>query len=311
MYKITVVVGTYKKPKSLGKTIKSLLLQSYTNFHIIIIDDNHPDELDIVRDTYQIVKQFPGERIRYIKNNFNIGVPFVFKKWIDLVKTKYFLILGDGDCLHPNALDLLVDFLEKHPQSSMVHGLEITGNGNKRQPLFDHTQEVDSKIYLTSHLLLNGRFGWSQAEALYRTEFFKIKNIPVVHDHYWDFYFHCKYLLFSDKIGYLNEYIAVREYHGHGLMEKKLISNSFLIATERTFQSLKFLKEHETYMLLKDYSVARFKLKIASRLFKQGILNKNINQSMFCIGKALGVYVETGFSLLIFIITYPIKFIKY
>ncbi len=134
-----------------------------------------------------------------------------------------------------------------------------------------------------------------------------MKDIPIIHDHYWDYYFHCSYLLFSTYIGYLNVLVASREKESNDNYENNLRENRFLIETERINNGLKFIIDHEVYMLLRGYPTMKYKISIANRLLKQGIRNLDIDQSLYCFGRAFGVYANVFVSSIIYVITLPIK----
>ena len=53
--------------KTIRDTYKSILNQSYTNFEIVIQDNDSKDEIE------KIVRSFKDPRIAYYKNSVNIG----------------------------------------------------------------------------------------------------------------------------------------------------------------------------------------------------------------------------------------------
>src|SRR3989338_6606764 len=65
--KISVVIPTYNMGKTIRETLKSVLNQTYQNFEIIVKDNNSQD------DTYEVIKSLSDSRIKYFKNNTNIG----------------------------------------------------------------------------------------------------------------------------------------------------------------------------------------------------------------------------------------------
>ena len=198
MSRLTILLGTFKKPDHIGMTIKSILSQSFKDFELIIFDDNHAEDQIVIDKTFAVIESFNDKRIKYIKNEGNIGVPHVFRKWVLHANLEYFMIFCDGDVLLPGALHKMVNYLDKNPGSSMVHGLQTDGQGVKQSPLSKSTRSFNSSIYLKSHLVGNGSklYGWSQLTAMFRTELWKAWDIPVVHDHFWDFYFHMDLLIY-------------------------------------------------------------------------------------------------------------------
>lgn len=65
---ISVIIPTYNRGSVIGRTIDSVLNQTYTNIEIIIVDDGSTD------NTEKIVNSYKDNRIDYIKTN-NWGGP--------------------------------------------------------------------------------------------------------------------------------------------------------------------------------------------------------------------------------------------
>ena len=284
---VTILIGTFKRPNLIYDSIESFLNQTYKDLIIIIFDDNHPDDEETVNKTKSEIDKFNDPRIKYIKNDTNIGVPFVYKKWISHVETKYFMMIGDGDRLLPNAIEKWVNFLENHPRSSMVHSQETNGSGTKDPQIFNESGEKDPIKYLEYHMIRgNTTYSWSQASALFRTEFWIVKNIPFSHDHYWDYYFHCAYILFSEKIGHINEHLSIREKSDIPYSEY-VEKNFFKARVERIAQGLKFLDEYELYMLQKGYPISNYRLHLSKQLFRIAFILKSNEESLYCLKKSL------------------------
>jgi hypothetical protein len=286
IYKITVLIGTYKcGANKVQQTLESILNKTNKNVKIIVIDDNNKEDQFLSNEVLNYVNSLFDDRVSYVKNKVNIGVPFVFKKWISLVETDYFMILPEGDCLFEDSIQKMSDFLDKNCIIPFVHGLEIDENGVKGQHLFESTRIVDPKLYLDSKFL-GGPYGWSQASAMYRTEIFNIKNIKIVHDWFWDFHFHCSILIFSEKIGYINEYLAKRGTDGISYEEAKN-ANYFRISTERIYLGLKFLDEFEFYMINKGYPVNQYRRHLTKRMIKDAIILKDQDKANYAIRLAI------------------------
>lgn len=309
---ITLVTGTFKNPDLIIPTIEGFLNQTYKNFKVFIVDDNSPFDKEIIKKSKSIVESFNDSRLFYIKNDVNIGVPYVYRKWISLVDTKYLYICGAGDILLPSAIELMVSLLEKNPDASMVHGIETKPNGKKDIPLFEKTGLYDAKVYLKSHLNDFGKskvYNWSQASAVFRTELFNIWNIPVKPFHFWDYYFHCTYLLYSSNIGYVNEYIAIRHNDAKETHIRKL--PDFISKVERLYQALEFINEHKTFLISQNHKVYSYSANIKKTLlyysFRQ---NLSFSESLFCIEKIINSNFLFVFSLFInLLIITPLGFL--
>ena len=137
---------------------------------------------------------------------------------------------------------------------------------------------------------------------MYRTDIFNIKSIKIVHDWFWDFHFHCTILIFSEKIGYINEYLAKRGTDGISYEDAKN-ANYFRISTERIYLGLRFLDEFEFFMINKGYLVSSYRNNLSKRLIKEAIKLRNIEESNFALKLAINNYfklISLSFSRIIF-----------
>jgi glycosyltransferase involved in cell wall biosynthesis len=97
--KISVCIPAFNRPEYLRETIKSVIEQSYQNIEVIISDDASPIDLSI------IVREFNDQRIKYYKQEKNIGF---IKNWnfcINKSNGEYIKILGDDDILNNNCIE--------------------------------------------------------------------------------------------------------------------------------------------------------------------------------------------------------------
>lgn len=64
---ISIIIPTYNRGNLIKKSIESILMQTYKDFELIIVDDNSSD------NTESIVKSIEDNRIKYIRLNKNVG----------------------------------------------------------------------------------------------------------------------------------------------------------------------------------------------------------------------------------------------
>jgi glycosyltransferase involved in cell wall biosynthesis len=306
--KVTLVVGTYKNPSLLISTIEGFIHQSFKEFKVLVVDDNSPSDKEIIDKSISIVDSFNDARIKYIKNDVNIGVPHVYSKWINLVDTEYFYITGAGDKLFTDALSLMVNFLDENPNASLVHGLEKFVRSDNSEYEIKHPDKPKGIYpafnYLQFHLIGGkNNLGWSQSSSVYRTELFKVKNIPVTNYHYWDHYFHCTYLIHSNQIGFLNEYLAIR--HVDSSLVDWASTNVFVNRVERNVQTSRFLNEFETLLLQKAYPVNKYRVINAYKLIKGLFFGGKFNEFHLAFRLAITDLGSVLFSSIFYVLLFP------
>ena len=87
----SVVIPTYNRAADLKIAVNSILMQDFDDYEIIISDNASTD------NTEKICKSFCDNRIKYLRNNVNIGFNRNLYKVIKVAKGQYVFMLGDDD----------------------------------------------------------------------------------------------------------------------------------------------------------------------------------------------------------------------
>jgi glycosyltransferase involved in cell wall biosynthesis len=147
--KISVVIPTYNRSKTIGYCLRSVLEQTYAASEIIIVDDKSTD------DTVAIVRQFNDPRIMIIEQPVNQGAQAARNTGIKAAKNLWIALQDSDDEWLPNRLEEGVKALQsvQFAPFTMVHSncyLFFEATQEKRLwelPLMQGTsQEVLPKI---------------------------------------------------------------------------------------------------------------------------------------------------------------------
>lgn len=103
---VSVIVPTCRHPEILKKAVKSILMQTYHNFEIIVVNDGS-------YDIYLIIESFGDNRIRLLQHKTQKGPGAARNTGIKEAKGKYIAFLDDDDIYHPEHLEILVSVLER------------------------------------------------------------------------------------------------------------------------------------------------------------------------------------------------------
>jgi len=111
--KFSIITPEYKRPKELERTINSVLVQDYTNFELIIVNDS-PDFDYSELENKEILKD---ERIKYFKNEKNMGVNFSRNFALENVSkdSDYIIFLDNDDWLNKKCLSKAVENIKENP----------------------------------------------------------------------------------------------------------------------------------------------------------------------------------------------------
>lgn len=119
--KFSVTVPAYKA-QFLAECIDSILVQTYKNFELIIVNDASPQDLD------SIVKRYDDPRIHYYKNKVGFGAEHVVGNWnkcLEYATGDYVICMGDDDKLLPNCLEEYVKLIKQYPNLNLYHAMTL------------------------------------------------------------------------------------------------------------------------------------------------------------------------------------------
>ena len=107
---VSVIIPTYNRPHTIERAIRSVYSQSYSNIEIVVVDDNAKN-LNARKKTSEIMKKYP--RVKYIKNQKNVGGAESRNIGIRTAKGKYVAFLDDDDEFLPSKISRQVALMEQ------------------------------------------------------------------------------------------------------------------------------------------------------------------------------------------------------
>lgn len=97
---VTIAIPTYNRAGNyLREAVLCASAQTYQNIEIIVSDNCSTD------DTEAVMKGFSDPRIRYYRQNVNIGANNNFNYCLDRARGSYFLLFHDDDSIDPDFID--------------------------------------------------------------------------------------------------------------------------------------------------------------------------------------------------------------
>jgi hypothetical protein len=127
---VSIVMLSYNHAPYLPAAIESVLAQTVEDLELVVADDGSTDgSLDIAR---RYEEADPRVRVLTHPGHVNRGIGATVNLVRSATSGRYQLGLPSDDVLLPDALELTVDFLERHPEVGYVYGHVhlIDGDGN-------------------------------------------------------------------------------------------------------------------------------------------------------------------------------------
>ena len=200
---VSIIMPTYNCAKFIGKTIESVLNQTYSNWELIIVDDCSKD------NTEEVVKAFNDSRIKYNKLENNSGAAIARTEAMKIASGTYMAFLDSDDLWKKDKLEKQLKFMKENNYNFTCTAYEqINEAGEKLNKIIKTKKRADY-----NRILLDCPVG--NSTVMYNVEKlgkFEVPNIRKRNDD-------CLWLQILKKEKYISGMTEV-------LMEYRIRSNS-------------------------------------------------------------------------------------
>ncbi len=117
MKKVSVIIPTYNREKTIMRAVQSVLNQTYTNLEVLIIDDGSTD------GTADIIKSIQDDRVQYIVLEKNGGASNARNEGVKRATGEWIAFQDSDDGWRPDKLEKQMSYAEAHPEFAMVYGM--------------------------------------------------------------------------------------------------------------------------------------------------------------------------------------------
>jgi glycosyltransferase involved in cell wall biosynthesis len=235
----SIITATYNSEKTLERTIKSVLNQSYSNFEYIIIDGNSSDKTLYIIKKYE--EEFTKKKLvfKYLSEN-DKGIYDAWNKGIDLASGEWISFLGSDDYYLENALELYSNSLQ--PQYNYIHSKVRLVDENNKQLRVLGAPIVKKNFFRFMEIAHVGSF---HHNSLFKDERFSLKYKSAS-----DYFF---FLTNFNNINsfYIDQITAVMQYGG--------ISTNVNAALKEALSVKLETKQRSTLLCYLDFFIAHLK----------------------------------------------------
>lgn len=204
---VSIILPTYNwNKKWLSESIDSVLIQTYTNFELIIVNDASTNDIEetILRYAQK------DKRILYVKNEKNLKLTKTLDRAIHLSKGNYIARIDDDDIRSDEKkLEKQISFMEKHPEYWICGSNTQLINEDGNNLWFISMRESD--INIRQHLLQSNQFTHSavmiRKSVLDLYPIYYDKNFNLVEDYeLW-----CRLWTISKLYNLQNTFVSCRQ----------------------------------------------------------------------------------------------------
>jgi glycosyltransferase involved in cell wall biosynthesis len=199
---VSIITPTYNRPEYLKQALTSAVRQTYENIEIIVSDNCSPE------NPQAIVDSFKDPRIRFSRNETNIGMFGNTMQAFKMARGKYVATLLDDDLWEEDFLEKLVPPLEANPDLvlSFCDHYVINADGEINYEITEHCSQLFQRANLGEGIyqpfykigLVDQAVATAMA-AVIRREVVDWDNIPEEVGGSWDIYL--TYLCCSTGMG--------------------------------------------------------------------------------------------------------------
>lgn len=151
--KVSVVIPCYNHASYLREAVESVLSQTLKDLEIVIVNDGSADNSQDV--ALQLIAEKPNENL-ILLNQPNSGLPTSRNNGIKAAHSDYIFVLDADDKIHPKALELLAEVLDKHENICLVYSDYRTFgdiNVDAELPDFDPDGHLKRNRYVTGNCM--------------------------------------------------------------------------------------------------------------------------------------------------------------
>ena len=138
--KLSIIVPIYNVEPYLRRCIDSILVQTFTDYEMILVDDGSPDNCGAICDEY--ASRDPRISVIHKKNG---GLADARNAGIEVARGEYFGFIDSDDSIHPDMFRRMLELAQEHHAQMVSCGILMLDQGGT---VFGHWPELEhDRVY--------------------------------------------------------------------------------------------------------------------------------------------------------------------
>lgn len=154
--KVSIIIPTYKRSEFLERAIESVLVQTYQDIEIIVIDDNKPESSYRHETNRRMLKFKDLQNVNYIQNDKNLGGALARNEGIKVATGEYIAFLDDDDVYLEDKIEVQLKFMLENNIDMSFCDVKFHNEKNRLVDYRKHPYALnvnDNKELLKFHLM--------------------------------------------------------------------------------------------------------------------------------------------------------------
>lgn len=221
MKKFSIIVPVYNNEKYIKKCINSIIMQTYKNLELIIINDGSKDDSGIICDEF--AKK--DNRIKVIHKK-NEGVSIARNRGIEEVTGDYILFIDSDDWIKEDTIEILNEKIQKSDTDLLIYQI-FNREFNKKDVL--KTKNKDEFLKYLRKIIIK-EFINSPVNKVYNTKIIKKNKIKFAEniDIAEDLLFNILYFSNIDSFEIINEKLYYYNHENTKSLTKRFNNNKYV-----------------------------------------------------------------------------------
>lgn len=233
--KISIIVPCYNVEEYLEKCVESILLQTYENWELILVNDGSKDKTPVICDKYCKI----DKRIKVIHKD-NGGLVSARNAGYEVATGEWLTYVDGDDWLDPTFIEKITKGIELHKDIDIIFFcMQQDMNGKTIKGKWDWDQYTNGKVYerkenfSLSSYILNYNSGISDVCAkAFRTKWCKeynIKHNPILRQGEESVDFMMRAFYYANKSLFLKEYLYHYRFNENSISKRVDEKNAYYI----------------------------------------------------------------------------------
>jgi glycosyltransferase involved in cell wall biosynthesis len=299
---VSIIIPTYNRADLIGITLDSILVQTYTNWECIVVDDGSTDTTENVVN-YYVEKD---ARFQYYKrpSEYKSGGNGSRNYGFDVSKGEYVNWFDSDDLMLPDALQRKLDAFEENVDFVVANSLNFDEEGTVSRPY-----ELNYDIPITAENFISQTIGWITNDVLVRRKVIQIRfNEELKSGQEYNFF--ARLLFVTDNGKYLKKDVSKRRIHKGSIAYELEVSkdknlmylhNDLILFNDIKSYSSEKLKNRFLKRIIRfsvhttnKFELPKFRLEVLRFLFQLGSLKTIF---FYCIWMLLNLIFGKGYWL--------------